>query len=265
VKRFLFSLLLFFIAFPITFLEAETIDHSAWNQLLHTFVREGYVDYQSFLARRDELNSYLNHLSDITVDQLGELNREERIAFWINLYNASVIQMVLEAYPIERVNQIPAAFEARTVRALGDFFSLSELRDEVLRKGFRDERILLALVSGRMDSPKILNEAYEWNRLESQLDRASHEFAEDPTKNRIEPGAKKIFLSPLFQEFGRDFMLNFSSEGSASGFSETETAVISFLLHHLRDPEKRLFLDSGRYRINYLQKDSRLNDIKNGR
>ena len=258
-RSFLFLLLLF----PSVFAYADVIDHSAWNGLLQKFVRQGLVDYQGLLGRRDQLEAYLNSLGEVSVDELGELAREERIAFWINLYNASVVRMILEAYPIEEVNQIPAAFEVRTVRALGDFFSLSELKEEVLRKGFRDERILIALISGRMDSPPLLNEAYSGDRLEAQLDRAAHEFVEDETRNQIKSGSKKVFLSPLFREFGKDFMLNFSSQGSAPGFSETETAVVSFFLHHLSDPEKRLSLDSGRYKIKYLPENPRLNDVKN--
>lgn len=256
-RSFLFLLLLF----PSVSAYADVIDHSAWNGLLQKFVRQGLVDYQGFLGHRDQLEAYLKSLGEVSVEQLGELGREERIAFWINLYNASVVRMILEAYPIEEVNQIPAAFDMRTVRALGDFFSLSELRDEVLRKGFRDERVLIALISGRMDSPPLLNEAYVADRLEEQLDRAAHDFVEDGMRNRIKPGSKKIFLSPLFRELGKDFILNFSSRGAAPNFSETETAVVSFFLHHLTDPEKRLFLDSGRYKIKYLPEDLRLNDV----
>jgi hypothetical protein len=114
-----------------------------------------------------------------------------------------------------------------------------------------------------MDSPRLLSEAYLGDHLETQLDRAAHEFVEDDVKNQIKSGSKKIFISPLFHEFGTDFILNFSSRGPAPGFSETETAVVSFFLHHLKDPEKRLFLDSGRYKIKYLPEDLRLNDVKN--
>jgi hypothetical protein len=256
-------LFLFFLFLPSILVYADQLDHSAWDRLLHQFTRQGLVDYQNFLGERDKLEDYLKDLEEVSIEELSALSREERIAFWVNLYNASLIRMVLESYPIERINQIPAAFEIRTIRALNDFFSLTELRDEILRQGFRDERILTALVSGRMDSPRLLEEAYVGDHLEAQLNRAAHEFVEDEMRNQIRPGSKKIFLSPIFREFGKDFVLNFSSEGAAPGFNETETAVVSFLLHHLKNPEKRLFLDSSKYKIKYVPEDSKLNDIKN--
>ena len=257
---FLLSLFLFFSPVLVC---AGSIDHSAWDGLLKQLTRQGFVDYESFVLKRNQLEDYLKDLEEVSIEELGGLSREERIAFWVNLYNASVIRMILESYPIEQIGQIPAVFEIKTVRALGDFFSLTELRDEILRQGFRDERILMVLVSGRMDSPRLLNEAYTGERLEEQLDRAAHEFVEDETLNQIKPGEKKIFLSPIFHQYGKDFILNFSSEGAAPGFNETETAVVSFLLHHLRDPDKRLFLDSGKYKIKYLSENPKLNDIKN--
>ena len=241
----------------------ESSDHSVWDRILKQHVQHGRVDYQGLLQVRTELDDYLKQLEAVSADELSEAGREERIAFWINLYNASVIRTILDEYPIERFDQIPAAFEVRTIRTIGEFFSLSELRDQILRQGFHDERILTALVSGRMDSPKLLEEAFRGENLEMQLNRVAREFVEDDNLNRIKPGEKKIFLSPLFNHFGSDFLLNFSSADSSSGFSQVQMATVSFLLHHVQNPEKRLFLNSGRYKIRYLAEDPRLNDVRN--
>jgi len=251
----------FLFSFPFVFASEKTIDHSKWDRLLKAYVRpDGLVNYQGLLQMKAEIDDYVKQLEMISPQQLGESSREERLAFWINLYNASVVQMVLTEYPIERFSQIPAVFEVRKIQAANEFFSLSELRDNVLRQGFRDERVLTALVSARMDSPKLLPEAFDGVQIDEQLNRAAAEFVKDETRNQIRPGTKKIFLSPLFKNFASDFMLNFSSEKPSPGFSESEAAVISFVLYHLHDPDKRLFLSSGRYKINYLPEDSRLND-----
>lgn len=257
-------ILLFFFCTPAYAAPAEkALDHSRWSHLLKRFVHpNGSVDYNGFLQTRAELDDYLKQLALLSEGDLGEVSREERLAFWINLYNAGVIRMVLNEYPIERLDRIPAAFEIRTIKAAGEFFSLSELRDRVLRQGFRDERILTALVSGRRDSPKLLAEAFEGGAIEEQLNRAAAQFVQDENRNQIRPGSKKIFLSPLFREFGSDFVLNFSSEGASSDFTEAQAAVISFILYHLHDPDKRLFLSSGRYKIHYLPEDPRLNDAR---
>lgn len=256
--------LLFFLAVfllgPIPASFSQPIDHSKWDQILKTHVRDGRVDYEQLALRRSQLDEYLKQLEDYSIDLFSHLSREERIAFWINLYNASVLRIVLDEYPVTSLSDIPAAREVRTIHAIGEFFSLSELFDQVFRNGFRDERILTALVSARMDSPKLLEEAFEGVRLEEQLDRAAREFVSDDSRNQIKPGSKNIFLSPLLKQYGSDFLLNYSS-ARESRYSPEESAVVSFFLNHLSDPEKRIFLDSARYDIEYLPEDPRLNAV----
>ncbi|OGX04900.1 MAG: hypothetical protein A3G87_04600 [Omnitrophica bacterium RIFCSPLOWO2_12_FULL_50_11] len=241
----------------------QEFDHSKWDYLLSRFVQDGRVDYKSLASNRDLLDGYLRELETFSVSALSELGREERIAFWVNLYHASVIRIILDDYPVASIEEIPAVYETRTIRAIGDYFSLIELRDHVLRRGFRDERVLVALVSGRMDSPRLLGEAFRGDRLDEQLDRVSQIFVDDGRSNRIIVGERKIYVSPLFQDFGSDFILNFGSLDPPSYLSEAEASVIGFILHHSRDPAKRLFLNTGRYQLAYLPRDARLNDISN--
>lgn len=240
------------------------IDHAKWDQLLKKYVHQDLVDYDALLLKRNQLDEYLEQLEHFPIESFSELSREDRIAFWINLYNASVLRTVLDHYPIHQFDEIPAVLEVREIKAIGEYFSLSDLFHEVLRKGFRDERILTTLVSGRMDSPRILNEAYIGSRIEDQLDRAAGKFVNDDSLNQIQSGSKKIYLSPLFKKFGPDFLVNYGSN-QESRYSEQESAVISFLLHHLKNPEKRIFLDSAKYKIEYLPEDPRLNAVSMGK
>lgn len=252
----------FIFSLPVTFQGGEAFDHSKWDHILKQCVHDDLVDYKALLQIRAELDDYLKQTETIPIETFSDFSREERIAFWINLYNASVIRMVLDEYPVERFDQIPAAFEVKTIQVIGEFFNLSELRDQVLRKGFRDERILIALVSARRDSPKLLPEAFRGEILEKQLNQVAHEFVEDEARNHIKPGEKKIFLSPLFRNFGSDFLLNFSSSDTSSHSSQIENAVVGFILHHLTNADKRLFLDSGRYKIRYLPENPKLNQVE---
>lgn len=240
---------------------AEAFDHSDWNEVLARYTSGGRVDYARLAQSRKLLDQYLESASALSFETLAEFSREERIALWINVFNAAVVRLVLDSYPIERFDQIPAAWEIRIVRIGGEFFSLSEIRDQVLRKTFRDERVLTALVSGSMDSPPLFPEAFRGETLDDQLNRSAHRFVEDDTRNQIIPGKKEIALSPLFERFGQDFLLNFG-RAESERFSKIESAVISFFLHHLTNPEKRIFLDTGKFRIRYAPPDPRLNDIR---
>ena len=237
----------------------ETIDHSDWNQFLKKYAASGRVSYAAIQEDRNLLQTYLDYLTRLTPDFLGTLNRESRIAFWINLYNAVVISQILNHPGIKSVEEIPDFFKAPVVHAAQVDLSLNDLKNEVLRKGFRDERILFALVSGRMDSPKLLAEAYMGERLEEQLDFGVRQFVDDETFNQIQVGARIAILSQIFADDGEDFLLRYGSLEGPRGFSKTEAAVISFILNYERDAEKRLYLYDGKYKIQYHVRDSRLN------
>ncbi len=264
VRSVFIPIILFFSFSHLALAEPVDLNHAKWDQLLKNYIHNGLVDYDALAQNRNLLDSYLEELQSYPIEQFSDLSREDRIAFWINLYNASVLQLILEEYPVQSVQDIPAFFEVRKIQAIGEFFSLSELRDKVLRNGFHDERILTALTSGRMDSPKILEEAFTGSKIESQLNETAFRFVSDESRNKINPKEKKIYLSQLFREYGEDFMINFSDSKNGP-FSEGETAVISFILHHLKDPDQRLYLDSTHYKIKYLPEDSRLNAVSNSK
>ncbi len=69
---------------------APSLDHSAFDELLKEHVTEGLVDYDAF-ARSPRLRVYLDQLATARLD---DLSRSERLAFWINVYNAYTIQQV---------------------------------------------------------------------------------------------------------------------------------------------------------------------------
>ena len=262
-RSIVFSFLFFFsLSFPSY---AQTmLDHSKWDHLLKSYVKDGLIDYEGLAKNRALLDDYINELESFPAGAFSQLSRENRMAFWLNLYNANVIRFILDEHPVKSTEEIPAFFEVRKIKVIGEFFSLNELRDNVLINGFHDERVLTALVSGRMDSPKMMAEAFQGDLLEQQLNETAFQFVSNPSKNLLDPTQKKIYLSPIFQKYSSDFLFNFGASKDTP-FSDSEASVVSFLLHHLKDPAKRIYLDSARYKIKYLPEDPRLNAVSNGR
>jgi hypothetical protein len=238
----------------------ETL-HSKWDHILKTHVHDGLFDYEAIGADELILDRYLLEAAAFSIDELSFFGRESRIAFWINLYNATVVRLVLNHPSIDHMDPIQDQFDSPLIRAAENDLSLNDLKDRVLRGGFRDERVLLALVSGRMDSPGFLNEAFRGDRLEIQLDQVAQQFIDDGTHNYVDPYKGSVYLSPIFSEYESDFLLRYGAPHPPKGFSREQAAVISFILNHSGDPEKRLFLSSGTYQIHYLPPDSRLNQI----
>ena len=85
------------------------ISHAAWNTLLHTYVKPAHdginrVDYVTWKARAvAPLKSYIASLEKADP---ASLSREGQMAFWINLYNAKTVEIVLERYPVASIKDI---------------------------------------------------------------------------------------------------------------------------------------------------------------
>ena len=82
-----------------------TIDHTAWDRLLSVYLRDdgrglNRFDYGGVSASdRAALDTYIEDLAGVPID---DFNRDEQFAYWVNLYNALTVQVVLNAYPVDK-------------------------------------------------------------------------------------------------------------------------------------------------------------------
>jgi hypothetical protein len=181
------------------------VDHSSFGNLLKRHVIAGRVDYNGFKADNIELMAYLSMLSRINPNHLP---RAEQIAFYINLYNAWTIHLVLTRYPnITSIKDLGSLFKSpwkkRIVNLFGDFVSLDHIEHEVLRPKFQDPRIHFAINCASKGCPPLLNEPYTGAKLETQLRTAAKEFINDPNHNYI--GGDVLYVSRIFKWFRDDF------------------------------------------------------------
>ena len=187
--------------------------HAAWTAILERWVEDGGVDYGG-LARegQGELDAYLAGLSGTCAEDYETWTGEERIAFWINAYNAFTIRLILDHYPvgsIRRIGWLPlAAFREKFIPVpglRGGDVSLQEIENEALRGAFREPRVHFALVCASKSCPELRREAYRGAALEAQLDDQARRFLADPSKNRVDGAARKLFLSSIFKWYRGDF------------------------------------------------------------
>ena len=89
---------------------AARVDHAAWDRFLSRYLvtdhpsRINRVRYGDVTAEhRRELDSYIGDLQAVAV---SELNRDEQEAFWINLYNALTVKVILDHYPVSSITKI---------------------------------------------------------------------------------------------------------------------------------------------------------------
>jgi len=187
--------------------------HAAWSALLSRRVVDGRVDYAGFL-RDDQpaLDSYLATLSGTCADDYSRWPRAEKIAFWINAYNAFTVRLIANHYPLRSIRNIGwlpgAAFRKQFIPMQGlrgEEMSLDDIEHRVLRAGFAEARIHFALVCAARSCPPLRAEAYRGADLGQQLEDQGRRFLGDRDKNRVDLDAGKLYLSKIFKWFRPDF------------------------------------------------------------
>lgn len=207
----------------------DGVSHKPFDELLGKYVNEqGMVNYKGIASERSKLKSYLKMLE--SNEPKSSWSENEKLAYWINAYNAFTIELILKHYPVQSIKDIGAAikipfvntpWDIKFINIGDDLKDLNNIEHGIIRKEFEEPRIHFALVCAAFSCPKLQNTAYLPNKLDEQLTKAAGDFLSDPTKNEIHSGSSAS-LSKLFSWYKGDFTKNMSLEEFISQYSETE-------------------------------------------
>jgi hypothetical protein len=208
-------------SFPVSGQESKA-DHSAWNRLLMSYVnQQGMVNYKGMLSIKPNLDHYLTYLSgNIPNDSWPE---EEKLAYWINAYNAFTVSLILEHYPLKSIMDIDKAWDQKFIHLDGGLYSLNQIEHEIIRKEFDEPRIHFVLVCAAVSCPILLNEAYDPQNLEKQMQKQGEQFINDSKKNKIGPHGAKV--SQVFNWFKDDFTKKSTLIEYLNEFSDTKAEL----------------------------------------
>ena len=229
--------------------------HAPFDRLLRAHVRNGRVDYDAF-ARAPEFPRYLASLDSTTVTGLSE---DERLAYWINAYNAYTIRLIIshrERESIRNINrtlgflQLKGPWSEPIVKAGGQVYSLDQVLHRILRREFHEPRVHFAIVPAASSAPPLRSEAYVGSRLGEQLEDQTRRFLGDTTKTWSRNGV--LGLNRLFEAYERDF---------GSTRKEMILFVAPYLTLRPNEPQKK-GLQEGWALLNYRVYDWSLNIIK---
>jgi hypothetical protein len=186
--------------------------HEPLDALLRAHVKKGVVDYRALKGKERELDAYIDVLDRTDPSTLS--GDKDRLAFWINAYNAFTLKLILERYPgIRSFKEIPQRWSQKHWSVGGQPRSLEEIEHSILRKELHDPRVHFALVCASRSCPDIRSEAYDPIRLDTQFDEQTRSFLKDATKGflaRSESGVffgvnHRVYLSSILKWFSEDF------------------------------------------------------------
>ena len=193
----------------------QPVSHDLFDSLLRKHVDpSGLVSYAGFEEDRERLNQYLNLLTSNPPND-EKWKESEKLAYWINLYNAFTIELILQHYPLESIKdigsniQVPfvnTPWDVKFIDINGQKYDLNNIEHNILRKIFDEPRIHFAINCASMSCPKLRPESYRSELLGAQLEDQAIDFVNDPTRNEITPSGAEV--SKIFNWFGGDFTKN---------------------------------------------------------
>ncbi len=230
---------------PTNPIAASEFSHALLEKVLEAHVKNGVVDYPAIQVD-ERVDAYLAQLD--RVDPNAFATRNERLAFWINAYNAFAIKGILDYYsPMTSVGRY-RYFIGQTYRVGGATLNLYDLERQVLIKQFQEPLIHFAIVCASASCPKLQSWTYESDQLERQLERVARAFINDPMRNRFDRKQRIASVSKIFDWFEEDFV-------RAAG------SILAYVARYIDDPVLAKELAQPGYRVEFLDYDWSLNGI----
>lgn len=238
--------------------QSSAFDHKPLGELLSAYVdKDGMVNYAGLQKDRAKLDAYLTAVATATPNTFP--NDAERLAFWINAYNACTLADVLTDVlgKHKSVKEIEKAFfETKKHAVAGEQLTL----DEIERKGrdLKDPRIHFAVNCASASCPKLQRYAYYGGELELQLSNAAREFLADSGRGlNYDPGRNVAYLSPIFKWYAADFT-NANSVVARIKAEASGEELLEVAKKHM-PPDVAKFFTEKKPKVDYLEYDWSLN------
>jgi len=236
--------------------------HKGFDDLLKKYVKNGRVDYAAFRGQHKELEQYVQKLAGVTQDEFEHWKWQDRMAFYLNVYNALTIKYVLEAYPVSSIKKIPGVWKKKEYPVHGVKMTLDHIEHQILRREFSEPKIHFGLICAAKGCPEISSEAFVGSTLEKQLEKLTRKFILDTQKNRVDVEKKTVYFSKIFSWFGADFGVKQTPPKSLiTKHGEELAGVLSFISNFVLAGDSDFLLNQD-YKVKFLDYDWSLNDRK---
>ena len=179
-------------------------NHQIWNTLTKKYVSSnGKVNYNGFKSQLSTIENYLLHLQN-TPPKSG-WSKNEKLAYWFNLYNASTVHLVASNYPIKSIKDLAGGkpWDKKFIKSGDKTLSLNNIENTIVRPNYNEPRLHVAFNCAAVSCPNLSNEAFIPSKLNSQLSKLSRKWINDTSKNII--STDKIQISQIFDWYKADF------------------------------------------------------------
>jgi hypothetical protein len=205
-----------------------TINHNKWDDLTRRFVmptKSGFNRFAYSKFQIDDKRQLQTYISELSITPISQYNRDQQRAFWINLYNAVTIKVMLDNYPVDSIRQIKSGFFSRgpwdkkLVEVEAEKITLNDIEHRILRPIWPDARIHYAVNCASIGCPNLQSRAFTAENADAMLEAAAIEFINHHRAVQVKNG--KLRISSIYEWYKVDF-------------GGTDAGVIAHLLQYAK-------------------------------
>ena len=190
------------------------VDHGDWDEFLRKYAKSDNAGYNLVAygtvtaADRRALDAYIARLADSPV---GRLARPEQLAYWINLYNALTVKVILDHYPVKSIRDIdisPVLFSdgpwgRKLIEVSGQPVSLNDIEHRILRPIWRDARLHYTLNCAALGCPNLPPRAFSASQTDAMMTAAARAYINSPRGARR--SGEQLIVSSIYDWYIADF------------------------------------------------------------
>lgn len=237
--------------------QGGSLNYALYQRVLDRFVSGGMVRYERLKANDSDLNDFVSSLRCVGPDTTPEFfpTEADKIAFWINAYNAVSMRDAAKMYPCDSVQSFFSDFETSHKVAIdGRILTLRALADLARKAGKDDPRIELALIFPAKGSGKLSGEVYLAKKLDKQLEKAIGDAIDNPKLVHIDHENWALKLGKSIWIRKEQYVENYDKT------FETQGSMLNALLSHANSSQRRKLETAIGYNLRMIPFDYDLND-----
>ncbi len=208
--------------------------HQTFDELLQKYVHGNRFDYEGIFNNKKDLQQLFDYVDLLEKQNTASWEKNDALAFWINLYNAATLELVLQNYPLKSIKDIGGLFSSPWKREVatvaGRKLNLDAIENDVIRKEFGDARIHFAVNCASIGCPPLANYAYSGKQLDAQLNENTKRALNDP--NWVKITEDKLWVTKIFDWYKGDF--------------EADAGSVRKFIAKFRPADQQIILDDSR-------------------
>ena len=191
----------------------KQISHQIWQEVLDKNLidkdasRVNLFKYGS-ISNTDKikLRQYIEEMASINP---REYTKSQQKAYWINVYNALTVQLILTNYPVESITKLGESifsfgpWDDDAITISGETLSLNDIEHKIIRPFFKDQRIHYAVNCASYSCPNLSGTAYTAKNTEDLLSQGACDYINHPRGVTFE--SDDLLLSSIYDWYIEDF------------------------------------------------------------